>query len=45
MKVGYGFANNSSGSAFAIILRESLDVMLATAENQVYSQIVGGILI
>lgn len=45
MKVGYGFANNGGGSSFAIILRESLDVMLATAENQVYSQIAGGTLI
>ena len=44
MKAGYGFASNSSSSPFAIILRESLDVIKA-AENQSYSQIVGGILI
>ena len=45
MKVGYGFANNSSDPSFAIILRGSLDVMLVAAENQVYSQIAGGMLI
>lgn len=44
MKVGYGFANNSSGSAFVVISKEPLDV-IKTAENQSYSQIVGGILI
>ena len=44
MKVGCGFANNSSSSPFVVILKEPLDVITA-AENQSYSQIVGGILI
>lgn len=44
MKAGYGFASNSSSSPFVVILREPLDV-IKVAENQVYSQIAGGMLI
>ena len=44
MKARYGFASNSSSSPFVAISKEPLDVIKA-AENQSYSQIVGGILI
>ena len=36
MKVGYGFASNSSSSPFVVISKEPLDV-IKVAENQVHS--------
>ena len=44
MKVGCGFVSNSSSPPLVVISKEPLDVIKA-AENQSYSQIVGGILI
>ena len=44
MKAGYGFVSNSSSPPLVVISKDPLDVIKA-AENQSYSQIVGGILI
>ena len=44
MKAGCGFVSNSSSPPLVVISKEPLDVIKA-AENQSYSQIVGGILI
>ena len=44
MKVGCGFVSNSSSLPLVVISKEPLDVIKVT-ENQVHSQITGGILI
>ena len=44
MKAGCGFVSNSSSPPLAVISKDPLDV-IKVAENQSYSQIVGGILI
>ena len=44
MKAGYGFVSNSSSSPLVVISKGPLDI-IKVAENQVHSQIVGGILI
>ena len=44
MKAGYGFVSNSSSLPLVVISKDPLDV-IKVAENQSYSQIVGGILI
>ena len=44
MKAGCGFVSNSNSSPLVVISKDPLDVIKA-AENQSYSQIVGGILI
>ena len=44
MKAGCGFVSNSSSLPMVVISKDPLDV-IKVAENQSYSQIVGGILI
>ena len=44
MKTGCGFVSNSSSPPLVVISKEPLDV-IKVAENQVRSQIAGGILI
>ena len=44
MKAGCGFVSNSSSPPLVVISKDPLDV-IKVAENQVHSQIAGGILI